>query len=210
MGNILNLVKADAAKIMSASIIYKVLPLIAVVVAFFLPQSVTFLLVLAVYLLGYGLISYDENYRTQNYYAFLPIRRSEYVLGKYIFSFLISLAFMAVCFLSSALGQMMEITVNEMPWEQVFSLYALGFIITFVYLAVQYPLALFLGGVKGRIAAMIFYLVIFSFVFNSDSVMGVLMFIQNSSLFLLVVIALALYAISCVISVNIYEKRDVH
>ncbi|MBC8570366.1 ABC-2 transporter permease [Zongyangia hominis] len=208
MQNIIRLIKADATKIMSVSIIYQLFPIVAVIVAFFAPQAMPLVLVLMVYLLGYGLLSYDENYHTQNYYAFLPIRRSEYVIGKYAFSLVLLVGSIVVCFALSFLGGMM-MDADRISNQQLPSLYALSFILTALYLAIQYPFTMFLGGVKGRIVALVFYMAVFSFAFSGDILFIVLGWLQNSSLFLLLVAALALYFISCIVALNIYEKRDI-
>ena len=104
--NLFHLIGCDAAKLFSASPIYKLLPIAAVAVAFFAPQVISFILLLVVYLLGYGLITYDEAYHTQNYYAFLPIRRSEYIIGKYAFTFVMTMIGILLCFVSSSLGSL--------------------------------------------------------------------------------------------------------
>lgn len=209
MTNIINLIKADFFKIMSISLLYKLLLLVTVILAFSAPQTSPFLLILLIYVMGFGLISYDENYHTQNYYAFLPIRRSEYVIGKFAFSLIFLLGSTVLCCLCTFLGLLMGIdSIFTNQLSSPLPLYILTFIIALVYLSVQYPLALFLGGMKGRVVAMIFYFALFSFFFNGNALYLALSFIQNSSLFLLLVIALAIYGISCMITIRLYEKRD--
>ena len=145
--NLFHLIGCAAAKLFSASPIYKLLPIAAVAVAFFAPQVISFILLLVVYLLGYGLITYDEAYHTQNYYAFLPIRRSEYIIGKYAFTFVMTMIGILLCFVSSSLGSLILTDPGRPGFGGLSDYYALAFIIAMVYLAIQYPFSIFLGGV---------------------------------------------------------------
>lgn len=206
--NLFHLIGCDAAKLFSASPIYKLLPIAAVAVAFFAPQVISFILLLVVYLLGYGLITYDEAYHTQNYYAFLPIRRSEYIIGKYAFTFVMTIIGILLCFVSSSLGSLILTDPGRPGFGELSDYYALAFIIAMVYLAIQYPFSIFLGGVKGRIVAMVFYFILFFCAFSTDIMSRILSFMQSSSLFLLMVISLLLYCISCTIVLSLYDKKD--
>ena len=73
-----------------------------------------------------------------------------------------------LCFVSSSLGSLILTDPGRPGFGELSDYYALAFIIAMVYLAIQYPFSIFLGGVKGRIVAMVFYFILFFCAFSTD------------------------------------------
>lgn len=154
------------------------------------------------------LISYDERFKWNTFCQTLPCSRGQYVSGKYV----VALMSLVVVWLLTLALQALRLAAVEgvgltaealLPWT---ALLALGLMITGVVL----PVIFRFGSEKGRIMNILLVMVAFA----AGGALSKLQpevhasFAPAAGLFLLLLIAMAVFALSWMLSVGLYRKRE--
>jgi len=149
------------------------------------------------------IISYEERCKWNFYCQTLPLSRKQVVIEKYLLSGLCSLVILTV----SAIVQYLN--MKRLPvfvWSEYLDLMATLLILALVGPSVLLPLIFKLGTEKGRYA---YYFVI-------GGACGISVLFMDKQFptlpipfFLLPLIALAIYGLSCLLSIKFYEKREI-
>lgn len=181
-------------------------------VSIFTPESFFFsaYIYLIVGMLPVTLMAYDERSKWVEYSAALPYGKSDIVLSKYIMGILVQLAMVLLTELIKIAvkgfgGILSDITVD-----------ACGVSVTLVMVSIILPLMFWFGVEKGRVAYYIIAGVSFSIIFGVTNNMGEgeepLNFAENFSPAVVGVMFLAaviLYAVSALISIGVYKRREI-
>lgn len=154
------------------------------------------------------LISYDERFKWNIFCQTLPCSRGQYVSGKYVVALL---SLVVVWLLTVALQALGMVTTKGpgvtaealLPWT---SLLALGLMMTGVVL----PVIFRFGSEKGRIMNILLVVVAFA----AGGTLSKLQpevhvpFVPETGFFLLLLAGIAVFALSWILSVGLYRKRE--
>lgn len=173
-------------------------------------------------LVMFSLFGYDDQNGWLRYRAALPLARRDIVVGRYLAivacSSVVLVALFAVtmaCVLAfPALGIEMEQT--SMP--EIFSACVASTAIVLVLVAIAQPFSVKFGGSKGvrYIGCALMFIGCLVYVASQFAMPGLFSSFEGLvsqhpfiSLIALVVVSLAIYAASCMLSIRIFEKKDV-
>lgn len=155
------------------------------------------------------LLSYDERSKWNEYCGTLPYTKLQIVSAKYIIGLIVQLSVLIV---------LLSIYAVKMNIDGVFSFKAyMGVLsvimaVSFVYSSITLPVMFKLGTEKGRI----FYYFIIGIVFAVTGILSSNMFETKISTtlpvvsdFVMIIIAVIIYAFSWYLSVSFYKKREI-
>lgn len=153
------------------------------------------------------LFAYDEKSRWNIYSQTLPYSRAQYVSGKYFIALAAVLAAWLLCFGAQCLRMKYTGTGS---WAATLSFLLILFLVGIVAPALSLPIILKFGSEKGRIV----YYVVIIIAAASSSVLsmmrGKISFAISLPAFygLISAVGIAVFAISWLISIQIYKRRD--
>lgn len=168
----------------------------------------TFYPVVMAGMLPVTLISYDERFKWDVYCQTLPVSRKEQVTEKYLISALSILAVL-LCSVGVQVYKMLQIVqfmIEAVQWNDLISYVALLAAIALISPSIMVPLIYKLGAEKGRMAFFVvvgIFCVLGAFFSVNDS-----MQIPQFSVSGLLLIGLAMFLLSWVLSVKIYESKE--
>lgn len=156
-----------------------------------------------------GLQNFDEASKWDVYCGTMPCTKAEIVSGKY----LIGLIFALPAFLLNVGSQLLRMRiVEEMNWGELEGILSLCLMLVFLLPAISLPMVFRFGSAKGRIVQYGFI----ALVCGSSAAMSVILdgrmpvFLTGGTVLWLVVLAAAgLYALSWYLSIRFYEKREI-
>jgi len=148
------------------------------------------------------IISYEERCKWNSYCQTMPLSRSQVVIEKYLLSGLCSFGILAI----SAIVQYFNMKRGPVfAWSEYLDLMGTLLILSLISPSVLLPLIFKLGTEKGRYA---YYFVI-------GAACGISILFMDKQFptipipfFLLPLIALGVYGLSCLLSIKFYEKRQ--
>lgn len=150
-----------------------------------------------------SLISYDEKFRWDKYCAVMPFTRAQMVSVKYLFALLSGLLF----FVFTAIVQGFRLLPEN--GERYFSLLSMLLVIGLAGPALFLPIIFKLGSEKGRLAYYfeIGFICAVSLLLPYDRIMTAPVNAVPLPL-LLVLVSIALFALSWLLSIQFYKKRS--
>lgn len=155
-------------------------------------------------------IGLDERSKWEVLAGTMPYTRTEIVISKYLLS-LISLCFAIILFTASSMLMMSYKGGIEFD-TVIFNILLMSFV-GILFSAVEFPFVFWLGATKGRIVVVVLAMVIsmLGSVFAiSSGLIGALTEVSviNDILFIGVAAAAAVMAVSAVISIAVYKKKE--
>lgn len=186
-------------------------PMLAPVLCIMLPLSLVF-----------AFLDFDANGSWERYRAALPFSRRDIVVGRYILILLSAVAAVAIAFVSgvagNVVGSMVSAEFEEMPAFQFAATSICFAAVVLVFVACAQPFLVKFGSQKGSSLAILVFLLGFALIFAASSqvsdastVCSVAGWIEsNAGLALAGISAVGVLAlaISCAISLRIYEHKD--
>lgn len=157
-----------------------------------------------------SLMSFDERSKWENYCGTLPINKSDVVSSKYIFTMILILITTGV----SAVAQAVRFFITETYTGNTYMFTVLSiFVLSCITVAIQLPFVFKYGAEKGRIG---YYVMVI--VASFGSVLSGNLLNENHEIeqsngmiwIVLCVVAIAFYALSCLLSIRFYNKREIH
>lgn len=169
-------------------------------VSFFIMYPVVFMSMIPL-----TLLSYDESFKWHIYGLTMPISRKTMVNEKYI----IALICMAVSILLSTISLYAKYRIGNMEWDALIPTIELLFISALILPTIEFPLLFKFGPQKARIiyVALIGLATGGSVVMFGDTTNSTLFGI-NASFILCTFAAIVLFAVSWILSINFFEKRE--
>ncbi|MCH5321684.1 MAG: ABC-2 transporter permease [Eubacterium sp.] len=152
-------------------------------------------------------IAYDETYKWNKYELILPISRKTVVSEKYLFSLILVLPMIII-------EAIIYLLVSGLPITDIFSLMSMMLLCGVILPIVVLPIVFKFGYIKGRIVNMIIIALIaasISAISGKNMLNGALLegaFIPLKNAVLFAVISVILMIVSFLISVKVYQKRE--
>lgn len=156
-----------------------------------------------------SLLAFDERSKWESYCGALPIRKSDMVSAKYIFSLII----IAITLVASAIVHAFRFLVTDtFGWSSYWMMLAAIIVFSCIAVAIQLPYVFKYGTEKGRIAYWVMVIVAGA----GSGLLGALFDDQYQLKFslepiaaVLCIIAIVIYAISWYLSIRFYTKREI-
>lgn len=166
-----------------------------------------FLLIYApmfVAMLPISLLTLDESDKWTAYCDTLPVSKGKYVSGKFVINLIATVAIIAICAIAEAVWQ----ALNGGFDQTLYTAIMVGVIATaFLAPAVQFPFVFRFGAEKGRILFLTLYLIMsLSSVYFLNKT-ALLSWLSGVSIPILIAAVAAIYALSWLLSIRMYEKR---
>ena len=214
MNNIINLTKMSFTNLKS---VYKQIWYIWIIwigIAIYTPSFLNILLGMSVLLTVYQVMAYEDHNNINYLISYLPVRRNEYVLSRYLFgivSILLSVVLLCIVYFVS-------IKINGLQGISLNLLLPISITSAILSMSVIIPLVLKFGINKGRVFMSIIVMVASTIpvslmsVFSQDSKMleTILIIINSLGIPLLTVLINAIIlVISIAISINLYKNKEI-
>ena len=214
MNNVINLTKMSFTNLKS---VYKQIWYIWIVwigVAIYNPFFLNILLGMSVLLTVYQVMAYEDHNNIDYLISYLPVKRSEYVISRYLFGFisilLSSLLLCIVYFVSIKINSLESIALNILLPTSITS--------AILSMCVIIPLVLKFGINKGRVFMSIIVMVastipvsLMSGISQDSKTLETIMNIINSvgMPLITVVINIIILLVSIGISINLYKNKEI-
>lgn len=161
-------------------------------------------------MLPINLLSFDEKDKWCMYSAALPITKAQYVSAKYITGLIFNIS---VLILNVTVQTIRMVWFASFSFDDFMFLCACNVALSFISQALILPLALKFGSEKGRIIytiVIVFFAFAFTFALAFFTFSSEFSFIFNGIIVSIIVmlITIALYAVSWWVSIKIYNKRE--
>lgn len=153
------------------------------------------------------LYAYDEKAKFHTLLATLPIKKSSYVVAKYIIGFILILA---ACIATGAVQAFKMLQAGNFVLSEFLLIMALALAVGFFAPSIVLPLIFWFGSEKGRFINIIVVVVAISLI-NVFMDMGndfTMILSAEQMVFAVIGIAVLVYCISCAISTAIFEKKE--
>lgn len=173
-------------------------------------------------LVMFSLFGYDDQNGWLRYRAALPLARRDIVVGRYLVivacSSVALVALFAVTMACVLAFPALGIEVEQTSMPEIFSACVASTAIALVLVAIAQPFSVKFGGSKGVryigcalmfIGCLVYVASQFAMPELFSSLEGLVSQHPFISLIALVVVSLAIYAASCMLSIRIFEKKDV-
>ena len=170
-------------------------------------------------LVMFSLLGYDDQNGWLRYRAALPLARRDIVVGRYLAIVACSLvALFAVTMACVLAFPALGIEVEQTSTPEIFSACAVSTAIVLVLVAIAQPFSIKFGGSKGvrYIGCALMFVGCLIYVASQFAMPGLFSGLEGLvsqhpvvSLVVLAVVSLAIYAASCLLSIRIFEKKDV-
>ena len=214
MNNIINLTKMSFTNLKS---VYKQIWYIWIIwigIAIYNPSFLNILLGMSVLLTVYQVMAYEDHNNIDYLISYLPVKRSEYVISRYLFGFisilLSSLLLCIVYFVSIKINDLQGISLNLLlPTSITSAILSMSIII---------PLVLKFGINKGRVFMSIIVILVstmplslMSDISQDSKTLETIMNIINSvgMPLITVVINIIILLVSIGISINLYKNKEI-
>ena len=214
MSNVINLTKMSFTNLKS---VYKqiwYIWLIWIGVAIYSPFFLNILLGMSVLLTVYQVMAYEDHNNIDYLISYLPVKRSEYVISRYLFGFisilLSSLLLCIVYFVSIKINDLQGISLNLLLPTSITS--------AILSMSVIIPLVLKFGINKGRVFMSIIVILVstmplslMSDISQDSKTLETIMNIINSvgMPLITVVINIIILLVSIGISINLYKNKEI-
>ena len=214
MNNIINLTKMSFTNLKS---VYKQIWYIWIIwigVAIYSPFFLNILLGMSVLLTVYQVMAYEDHNNIDYLISYLPVKRSEYVISRYLFGFisilLSSLLLCIVYFVSIKINDLQGISLNLLLPTSITS--------AILSMSVIIPLVLKFGINKGRVFMSIIVILVstmplslMSDISQDSKTLETIMNIINSvgMPLITVVINIIILLVSIGISINLYKNKEI-
>ena len=214
MNNVINLTKMSFTNLKS---IYKQIWYIWIVwigVAIYNPFFLNILLGMSVLLTVYQVMAYEDHNNIDYLISYLPVKRKEYVLSRYLFgiiSILLSIILLCIVYFVS-------LKINSLGSMALDLLLTTGITSAILSMCVIIPLVLKFGINKGRVFMSIIIMVVstipvslISGISQDSKMLEAIMKIMNNFgiPLLAVVINIIILVVSIAISINIYKNKEI-
>ena len=173
-------------------------------------------------LVMFSLLGYDNQNGWLLYRAALPLARRDIVVGRYLAivacSSVVLVALFAVTMACVLAFPALGIEMEQTSTPEIFSACVASTAIVLVLVAIAQPFSVKFGGSKGvrYIGCALMFIGCFVYVASQFAMPGLFSSLEGLvsqhpviSLIALVVVSLAIYAASCMLSIRIFEKKDV-
>ena len=214
MSNVINLTKMSFTNLKS---VYKQIWYIWIIwigVAIYSPFFLNILLGMSVLLTVYQVMAYEDHNNIDYLISYLPVKRSEYVLSRYLFgiiSILLSIVLLCIVYFVS-------IKINDLQGISLNLLLPISITSAILSMSVIIPLVLKFGINKGRVFMSIIVMVVSTIPVslmsraNQDSKMleTIINVINGLGMPLLtVIINIIILVVSIAISINLYKSKEI-
>ena len=214
MNNVINLTKMSFTNLKS---VYKQIWYIWIVwigVAIYNPFFLNILLGMSVLLTVYQVMAYEDHINIDYLISYLPVKRKEYVLSRYLFgiiSILLSIILLCIVYFVS-------LKINSLGSMALDLLLTTGITSAILSMCVIIPLVLKFGINKGRVFMSIIIMVVstipvslISGISQDSKMLEAIMKIMNNFgiPLLAVVINIITLVVSIAISINIYKNKEI-
>ena len=214
MNNVINLTKMSFTNLKS---VYKQIWYIWIVwigVAIYNPFFLNILLGMSVLLTVYQVMAYEDHNNIDYLISYLPVKRNEYVLSRYLFgiiSILLSIVLLCIVYFVS-------IKINDLQGISLNLLLPISITSAILSMSVIIPLVLKFGINKGRVFMSIIVMVVSTIPvslmseINQDSKMleTIMNIINGLGMPLLtVIINIIILLVSIAISINLYKSKEI-
>lgn len=161
----------------------------------------------------YGILAYEERSKMQLLNAALPVTRKEICLAKYIYAFLIIGFAMILSLIGSLISSAANGTVDTLLSEIPLYMTLMG-VSALIYISIILPCVFYFGTIKARYMLMVIYILMFIVAtqLNFHGVPNVLGTLTHtgSMIVLLWGVGIGICLISIVISLRIWNKKDLN
>ncbi|WP_373601265.1 ABC-2 transporter permease [Paraclostridium bifermentans] len=213
MVNIMNLTKMSinnlTAGFKNLGLVFGIWLLVSIVS----PSFLGMVFAMSGYLFMNQVMGYEDTYGIDNLIATLPVKRSEYVISRYILGITISLS-------SIAILTLIYFTINtinpiEIPIEM---LVTIGLLSSIVTISMIIPVVIKFGMNKAKVINMLMFLLIMAIAtgvmqtINTDKefIINIINKLNNIGLPMIVtVVSMVVVSISMIISLKIYSNKEV-
>jgi hypothetical protein len=214
MNNVINLTKMSFTNLKS---VYKQIWYIWIVwigVAIYNPFFLNILLGMSVLLTVYQVMAYEDHNNINYLISYLPVRRNEYVLSRYLFgliSILLSVVLLCIVYFIS-------IKINDLQGISLNLLFPISITSAILSMSIIIPLVLKFGINKGRVFMSIIVMVastipvsLMSGISQDSKMLETIMNIINSLgiPLLTVLINAIILVVSIAISINLYKNKEI-
>lgn len=215
MNNIINLVKMSYSNF---NAVKKTLMLsigIFAVISIFNPTFLNMLIGMAVYSSVYQVMAYEDTYGIDNLIGYVPVTRDEYVISRYVLSFINIIIGSCICIICYYIASKYSPEQN-LILDYRFTLYT-GVTSAILLVSVSIPLVLKFGVIESRIISTIILLSIImvpAFAASSLDETGVLndIIIKMNEIgmpTIFIILNILIVVISYLISKNVYNKKEI-
>lgn len=215
MNNIINLVKMSYSNF---NAVKKTLMLsigIFAVISIFNPTFLNMLIGMAVYSSVYQVMAYEDTYGIDNLIGYVPVTRDEYVISRYVLSFINIIIGSCICIICYYIASKYSPEQN-LILDYRFTLYT-GVTSAILLVSVSIPLVLKFGVIESRIISTIILLSIImvpAFAASSLDETGVLNDIikkmnEIGMPTIFIILNILIVVISYLISKNVYNKKEI-
>ena len=214
MSNVINLTKMSFTNLKS---VYKQIWYIWIVwigVAIYNPFFLNILLGMSVLLTVYQVMAYEDHNNINYLISYLPVRRNEYVLSRYLFGLIsILLSSILLCIV-----YFVSIKINDLQGISLNLLLPISITSAILSMSVIIPLVLKFGINKGRVFMSIIVMVastipvsLMSGISQDSKMLETIMNIINSFGIPLLTVAInaIILAVSIAISINLYKNKEI-
>lgn len=158
-------------------------------------------------MLSTSLLSYDEKFRWDRYCDTMPLSRRMVVSEKYILNLILT----GTVFIATALLRLIPLSLGRISAAEYSSMLIVLIPVAFLAPSLMLPVVFKLGMEKGRLA----YYIVFGLMFLAFMTLPERLTAYSSTLSIgavalpvLLAVCLLIYAVSWLLSVRFYEKRD--
>lgn len=213
MENIINLTKMSLNNLRSVIKSTALIVGIWIIVSMFVPSFLSMLFGMCSYLILYQTMAYEDVYGIDNLISTLPVKRSDYVISRYvlaIFGSIVSMVLLLVLYFIIS-----KFNKTDVPLE---ILIITGTLVSVLVISVIIPVVLKFGANKGKI---INFLVLFLIISGGTGIMkeassdkesmNTIINIISSIGFpaVTIIISLAIIFISMIISLKLYKSKEI-
>lgn len=212
MENIINLTKMSFNNLTSIFKNTGIVLLIWLVIAIINPSFLSMLFAMGGYLLLYQIMAYEDMYKIDNLILSLPVKKSEYIISRYVLGItisVISIIFLTIFYLITNM-----INSNNIPLD----IYILiGVISSVISISSIIPIVIKFGVTKGRLIVLIIFMLIVGLPMGIVGILGeepqilklVLSMVDRFGLPLIVLLlSFVILLISIIISLKLYNKKE--
>lgn len=212
MENIINLTKMSFNNLTSIFKNTGIVLLIWLVIAIINPSFLSMLFAMGGYLLLYQIMAYEDMYKIDNLISSLPVKKSEYIISRYVLGItisVISIIFLTIFYLITNM-----INSNNIPLD----IYILiGVISSVISISSIIPIVIKFGVTKGRLIVLIIFMLIVGLPMGIVGILGeepqilklALSMVDRFGLPLIVLLlSFVILLISITISLKLYNKKE--
>lgn len=177
------------------------------------PDFLNIFLGMGVYIIIYQLMAYEDMAGIDNLISVIPIKRTEYVISRYIFGAIVSLGVIAISLIIYSISP--NVDKSELSVEM---LLIIGLTIAVVSNSIIIPVTLKMGIKKGQIVTMCFTLLItmgpalmLGF-FKEKFEFGerIIEFINSSNMYIVIAsVNIVILIISIICAINFYKSKEI-